>query len=441
MDSHVEIKSHTSGCLKDELNSRNITGGHLLGRLIVAFERLQQLIQPKTVEYMPLAEENNEIGQDARQVNWQGRMVSKVSSVDSEVRGLQAETGAVLKQRLKAQYGRYIQQTISGKVSDNKQLDQCKVLALEEKAHRLLHSIQSANKKKLKSWITNTNKPDLLVEQFEKLTGYRWDSVTRHEQQQMIDQVSAILLKQPEKLSKSRTSRLIGCYLQNHRSNFSRVCSQTSQLLASSALWEEPLLVEHLREWAEQKFQDDSTSFAQNDLQMVKNFQFLVNESLSKLTTSGLELSDDVSYKQQISQVQQLLQLVVQAQKDLKCVKLCMPQAFRDAMAQDLQRLEQTMSEVKDQLTVNQQQDPRNPQQWQKIKQIEVSTARQVLKQEIALIKQNEKNDPTQEDEKTDPIQEDEKINLIPENEKVDKSASRENKPLDLCRKVLNESD
>ncbi len=68
MDSHVEIKSHTSGCLKDELNSRNITGGHLLGRLIVAFERLQQLIQPKTVEYMPLAEENNEIGQDERQV-------------------------------------------------------------------------------------------------------------------------------------------------------------------------------------------------------------------------------------------------------------------------------------------------------------------------------------------------------------------------------------
>ena len=181
--------------------------------------------------YKPLTDTSGDASKASRK-SWRGRRVSAEDRLLDAVQGPVATTADKLKVRLQTRYGRTIQQKVAGDLSPDTPLAERRVAALEGKARKLLTEYQSANRKHLKSWIKNETSAGLVAKQFQKVTGYRWDSIPAHERRYMVDQVRLVLAQSQEKLTKKHAAHLAGEYLQQHLSMFSQFCPENLQTSA-----------------------------------------------------------------------------------------------------------------------------------------------------------------------------------------------------------------
>ncbi|OED42732.1 hypothetical protein ACH42_11660 [Endozoicomonas sp. (ex Bugula neritina AB1)] len=357
----------------------------------MTFDHRHYTDQPLAAGYQPLVEEDAERGSNVQQSDWRGRKVSKAVRLQDATEGLHAETGKELKIRLRERYGGDIQKRLVGKVSDDKEINQRKVIKLEAKALSLFNSVQKGNKKNLASWIKGSDQAGLVAEQFERVTGFSWESVNEYERRFMVDQVRAVLAKQPEKLTKASASALANIYLQNHQSYFSRACTNTADVLKDITGWREPLLVEHLSELCSDVSDNPDWELTEADLQCVGNFQFLMNRAMSLVTSSDLEDSEYVTIDEKMAVVEEeeeRLAESIDAIEDFKQYGLKLPEGLREAMLSDLQKLQQEMRDYGRQLAINYLDDPRNAEEWGLIKKVEVMAAYDVLDCEVRELNQ-----------------------------------------------------
>ena len=345
-----------------------------------------------SIPYKPLVDTSGDAPPVARK-SWRGRKVAVEERLQDSKRGPAATSPDKLKQRLQERYGHTIQQKVASEIESrpaNTELDKRDVRALEGKARKLLGKYQSANRKHLKNWIKNETSAGLVAKQFERVTGYRWDTIPAHERRFMVDQVRLVLSQSQEKLTKEHASYLAGEYIQQHQSMFSQFCPETSRMLETLTDLDQPILGGHLQVWAEAENHFQKDFLGADDLQAIQNFQYLNNKVMEIVSSSSLEDTESVSYHEQIEAVKKLNLMLVQCVTDVEEYTDQLPPELCKAMANDLKHSLTIMNDYKQQLLVNAEGDPRRAEQWQNLRLTELKTARQVLSDELGMYKELE---------------------------------------------------
>ena len=351
---------------------------------------MDQIFNRPVAHYKPLVDTSEDAPEVTRK-SWRGRKVSAEDRLLDAAQGPAATTADKLKARLQARYGRTIQQKVVGDLPSDTPLAERRVAALEGKARKLLTEYQSTNRKHLKSWIKDETSAGLVAEQFQLITGYRWDSIPAHERRYMVDQVRLVLSQSQEKLTKNHAKYLAGEYLQQHSSMFTQFCPQTSRMIGELTDIDPPIMGGHLQEWAHVEQNSDDGGLSANDLQIIRNFQYLNNLVMGIVSTSSLEDTKEVSYHEQIEAIKKISLNLMQCINDVDDYAEQLPPELCDAMAADLNRNLGLLHNHKQQLLVNAESDPRRSEQWQKLRLTELGAAREVLKEEIGMYRELDK--------------------------------------------------
>lgn len=351
---------------------------------------MDHLVHRTDAPYKPLVD-TSESAPKATRKSWRGRKVSAEERLLDAVQGPAATTTDKLKVRLQSRYGRTIQQKVVGDLPPNKPLAERRVAALEGKARKMLTEYQSANRKHLKSWIKNETSAGLVAEQFQLVTGYRWDTISAHERRYMVDQVRLVLAQSQEKLTKKHAAYLAGEYLQQHHSMFSQFCPETSSLIEELTDLDPPIMGGHLQEWAQAEQNSEDGDLSKNDMQIIRNFQYLNNLVMGVVSTSSLEDSSQLSYHEQIDAIKKLSMNLVQCISDLEDYANQLPLELSSAMIADLERNLVELNNYKRQLLVNAEGDPRRAEQWQKLRLTELNAGREVLREELEMYRELDK--------------------------------------------------
>ena len=351
---------------------------------------MDQIFNHPFAPYKPLADTSEEALKTTRK-SWRGRKVSAEDRLLDAVQGPAAMTADKLKARLQARYGRIIQQKVVGDIPPDTPLAERRVAALEGKARKLLTEYQSANRKHLKSWIKDETSAGLVAEQFQLVSGYRWDTIPAHERRYMVDQVRLVLAQSQEKLTKTHAKYLAGEYLQQHQSMFTQFCPETARMIEELTDIDPPVMGGHLQEWAYVEKNSEDGGLSNDDLQIIRNFQYLNDQAMSIVSRSSLEETEKLSYHEQIDAVKQLSMNLVQCVADVEGHADQLPSELCDAMVDDLRRNFTIINDYKRQLLVNAEGDPRRSEQWQKLRLTELEAAREVLMEEIGMYRELEK--------------------------------------------------
>ena len=351
---------------------------------------MDHLVHRSDAPYKPLRDISGDAPKASRK-SWRGRKVSVEDRLLDAVQGPAATTADKLKVRLQARYGRTIQQKVAGNLPPDIPLAERRVAALEGKARKLLTEYQSANRKHLKSWIKNETSAGLVAEQFQLVTGYSWDTISAHERRFMVDQVRLVLAQSQDKLTKKHAAYLAGEYLQQHHTMFSQFCPETTRLMQELTDLDPPIMGGHLQEWAQVEQDSDDGGLSANDMQIIRNFQYLNNLVMEIVSTSSLEDTSQITYHEQIDAIKKLSMNLMQCVADVEDHADELPPELCEAMTDDLRRNLAVMNDYKRQLLVNAEGDPRRSEQWQKLRLTELNAAREVLREELAMYQELEK--------------------------------------------------
>ena len=344
-------------------------------------EPLDPLVPPPDEPYIALTDRDSHMENVSRQ-SWRGRKVSVQEMEDQATSGPTDTNGAGLKDRLNKRYGHYIQERVAGSIAPETELSQRDVKALEGQAISLLNNVQADNKKHLKQWIKDGSSSGLVARQFEHIAGYQWDTVSKHEQQLMVDGVKTVLAQAQVELDRTTAENLASEYLRHHLSHFSRHCSRTSEFLLEHTDLEPPILSGHLQDWANYQ----KTELTENDRKLVSNFHILTNKSLAILASSSLEDSTVVGVQDQIESVNQLSMKLMQCSNEIYRYREHLPTQLCRAMELDLNQQLIRVNEYKRLLEVNAAGDPRRLEQRQKMRLTELQAAQQVFQNKIAAL-------------------------------------------------------
>ncbi len=349
------------------------------------FDRFRSGANSTKPVYHPLADSDESRDSLDEAQCWKGRKVKSQPSLERALHGPRKTTGQECQSQLREQYGAYVERKVAGNIDPAKQLDSRKVASLNGKAHSLLHDIHDKNRRQIDKWITDESKAGLVAEQFELETGYQWSSVSTQERRLMVDEVRTLLAGSREKLTREHASYIAGQYLQNHQSHFVSNCPATSELLTEMFDEGPPLLSGHFSAWAEQNHQNRvSEGLTDKDVRLVRNFQYLANNTSGLLSSSHFDDLKEADYKQQVQLVRKHGLNLVKTAKEIEAFGENLDPALKDAMIEDLKGQLQSVTRHGKQLEVNAKQDPLNNDNWRTIKRNELLAAIDVLTHEMS---------------------------------------------------------
>ena len=141
----------------------------------------------------------------------------------------------------------------------------------------------------------------------------------------------------------------------------------------------------HLQEWAQAEQHSEDGSLSKNDMQILRNFQYLNNLVMGIVSTSSLEDTKKLSYHEQVDAIKKVSMNLMQCVTDVEDYADQLPPRLCDAMIADLEHNLTALNEYKRQLLVNAEGDPRRSEQWQKLRLTELNAGREVLKEELAM--------------------------------------------------------